>query len=307
MLGIQRWSRKPGRLSYILSLTLFFSHVLLANIVAAQATDDSAIKAAIKDSLEKAAAAHREMHALLKERYKVIEANPKSSNPFPTLVPRASAGGTIDSIDGQYSVLSVDPYDDKGFFRKQKLLLITVSYIFLEARIHSGHRSIGLFALDGTKLTYLNGTQSAANLSAVLKRENRPLYEADPQMLARLFATTILRQNNDRIDVVQSYEDVLAFDRPNAAKSNERLGRMHAERLYYPTVEKGELEKCRANLFKPQISNQTSGGWECRFIGVRGFTHTIRVPFALVQYDILISPTFEIKASEKILSPKIAT
>src|SRR5271163_2217591 len=75
------------------------------------------------------------IESLLKEQFKVVKKDSDSSFPFPTLVPRSSAKGELDSIDGKYEVLTVQTFDDKDFFQHQKILLISVSGIFLEARI----------------------------------------------------------------------------------------------------------------------------------------------------------------------------
>jgi hypothetical protein len=242
---------------------------------------------------------------LLKQQYKVAAQPPSSSNPFPRLVPRSSNAKTLDFIDTKYQVYDIRPFDDKGFFRRQKLFLIAVDDIFLEARIKLGHRSSGLFALDGKKLTYLNGTDSSAALTKVLRRENRSLSDADPDMLAILFAMTIFRQNNDRIEVVQTAQDVLKLDRPNAAVVNKKMKEKGFERLYSTTVDKPELAKCKGRIIKPCISAQSAGGWKCSFTGFRGFMHTIRVPFALVNYEIMVSRQFDIKPRETVLSSKI--
>lgn len=242
---------------------------------------------------------------LLKKQYKVAAQPQSSSNPFPRLVPRSNNAKALDFVDSKYEIYDVRPFEDKGFFRHQQLLLIAVSDIFLEARIKQGHKSSGLFAFDGNDLTYLNGTDSAANLSQVLRRENRALTDANPEAFANLFATSILRQNNDRIDVVQSAEDVQKFHRPNAAKFNKKMKEKGFERLYFTTVDNAELEKYKARISKPRISHQAKGGWKCSFTGVRGFLHTVRVPFALVNYEISVSPKFDITTKETVLSNKI--
>lgn len=242
---------------------------------------------------------------LLKKQYKVAPQPQSSSNPFPRLVPRSSSVKTLDFIDSKYEVFDLRSFDDRGFFRRQKLILIAVTDIFLEARIKVAHRSSGLFAFDGKNLTYLNGIDSAANVCKVLRRENRSLSEAPPDMLATLFAATILRQNNDRVDVIQSAQDVLKLDRPNAAVVNKKMKEKGFERLYATTVDKAELEKCKAQISKPLISPQAKGGWRCSFTGLRGFMHTIRVPFALVHYEISVSPQFDISTKETVLSSKI--
>lgn len=241
--------------------------------------------------------------ALLKEQFKVVKQN--SSFPFPTLALRDSNIGELDPIDGKYEVLTVQQFDDKGFFRHQKILLVSVSSIFLEARIKVSNRSSGLFALEDKKLTYLNGKDSVANVSKILRRENRPLSEADALMLANLFAKTILRQDNDRVEVMLSPDDILRLDKPNAEKINEIIKKKKLGRLYSTTVDKAELEKCKAQFIEPQMSDLTKEGWQCRFIGLRGFMHTIQVPFALIEYKILISPDFDINVSKDVLSAKI--
>jgi len=244
------------------------------------------------------------IESLLKQQFKVIKPEPSSSNPFPTLVSRSNNGVT-DPLDAKYAVLSVNAFDDKGFFHKQKILLITVNHIFLEQRIKVFDRSVGMFALAGNKLIYLNGNNSAINVAKVLKRENRSLSQADPQMLAQFFAKTILRQANDRVDVVETPDDILKLDKPSAAKVNEKIKQRHLARMYATTVDKAELQNCADRLIKPQLSFDASSGWKCRFIGLRGFMHTIRVPFALVEYIISVSRAFDIKVDNNVLSAKI--
>lgn len=247
----------------------------------------------------------KQIEIWLKQQYKVAKRSPNSSNPFPTLVRRSDKGHAVDPSDSQYEVYDVRTFDDKGFFRHQKIILISVSTIFLEARIKVADRSTGMFALDGRKLTYLNGTDSAINVSKVLQTENRPLSEADPQMLASFFASTVLRQGNNRVDVVQTPDEILKMDRPNAAKVNAKLKQKGLKRFYATTVFKPELAKCKDKFIKPEISFKPKSGWTCTFIGLRGYLHTIRVPFALVKYSITVSPTFVVKAQETILSDKI--
>src|SRR5579883_1900815 len=82
---------------------------------------------------------------LLRKRYKVAAQPQSSSNPFPRLVPRSNSARELDFIDSKYEVYEVRPFEDKGFFRRQQLLLVAVNDIFLEARIKQGHKSSGLF------------------------------------------------------------------------------------------------------------------------------------------------------------------
>ena len=243
---------------------------------------------------------------LMKRDFKVIE-SPPNGNPFPILVPRSSKEKEASAKVSRYKVLKVRPFQDKWFFRRQKVFLVIIDKLYLERRIMSGNRSNGLFALDGNKLIYLNGADSALKVSKVLRRENRPLSDADPEMLAILFATTILRQNNDRVDVVQSPDELSKQDRPNAPMINKRLKEKGSERTYATTLEKGEFEKCKDKLFKPQLSYDPKSGWLCKFVGMRGFLHTIRTPFALVEYHIFVSPNFDIKVEERVLSDRILT
>lgn len=242
---------------------------------------------------------------LLKQQFKVIKPEASSSNPFPTLVPSSSKSEAPDSAENKYNVLFVKEFDDKGFFRYQKILIVTVNTIFLEARIMTSNRSTGMFAFDGKDLTYLNGKDSAANVTTVLRKENRSLTELDPEALANFFTTTILRQGNDRVDLVQSPTDILQWDRPNAAVMNEKIKKMGIKRTYACTVDKAELEKWKGKFIKPKLSYDAKTGWRCHFVGLLGWMNTIRVPFSLVEYDILISPKFDIKVDSHIVSAKI--
>jgi hypothetical protein len=242
---------------------------------------------------------------LLKQQYKVVAPKPESGNPFPTLAPRSSDAKTLAPLDARYKVLEVRPFDERWFFRNQKVFFVIVNNIILEARIKSGNRSSGIFALRGKKLVYLNGADSASKVTELFKQENRSLSDADPQMLARLFTMTVLRQGNDRVDIIQSPDEILKLDTPNPGAVNKRLREKGIERSYATKVDKDELEKCKAQIIKPQLSFDPKRGWTLKFTGMRGFTYKIRVPFALVAYEIAITPSYALKVSEQILSPKI--
>ncbi len=252
-----------------------------------------------------------EIEKLLKQQYKVIEPEPSSLNPFPRLVPRSSHAGVLAHLDSLYHVTKVTNFDDKGFFKRQRILIVTVTNIILEERIMVGDRSKGIFALDGTNLLYLNGSDSMTNVTNLLKHENRPLEEADPDMLSEFLSKTILRQNNDRIDVIRSPGDIAKLDVPNAkeknssiTKSKQRI-RSLMQRMYYPTVNHSELDKWQGQIVKPELSGNIKSGWKCHFIGLRGWTYNISLPFTLVAFDIDISPTFDFTITETILSKEI--
>jgi hypothetical protein len=242
---------------------------------------------------------------LLEEQFEVIKPGSTGSNPFPTLIPRSSKPEEPDSIDSNYQVLAVRPFDDKGFFHHQKVLLVTVSHIFLEARIMTANRSVGMFALDGKKLTYLNGIDSAAEVMKILKKEDRSLSECDPAVLAALFSMTVLRQDNDRVDVVESPADILRWDRANATSINAKIKKGGMQRIYACTVDKSELEKCKEKFSKPQLLSLSKSGWRRHFVALLGWMNTVRVPFALVEYEINVSPKYDINVTKHILSAKI--
>jgi hypothetical protein len=290
-----------------LLVTVFGVPSLAVQAPCAQPTNQAPTQPANSAAPQRVVPDRKLIESLLKQQFQVIKQKPSSSNPFPTLVPRSSKENTLDAIDNKYEVVDVRLFEDKCFFRHQKILLVTVSDIFLEARIKVAHRSVGMFALNGKKLSYLNGIDSASKVSDALKRENCSLSDADPQMLANFFAMTILRQGNGRVDVVQSPNDILILDKPNAAMLNKKMKEKGFERLYATTVDKSELEKCKGQFTKPQLSYDQRSGWRSHFVGLRGFMHTIHVPFALMEYDISVSPAFRIKVTEHILSARIIT
>ncbi len=275
-----------------------------ANQPAAQSANQSAAQPAKRPKLPPELDP-KLIEPLLKQQFKMIKPVPSSLNPFPTIVPRSGKVEVADPTDDKFIVLSAQEFDHKGFFRKQKILLITVSPIVLEARIMTANRSTGIFAFDGNQYTYLNGSEGVTNVINVLRKENRSLTEFDPEALAKFFTMTILRHDNDRVDVVQSPKDILCWDRPNAALMNEKIKKMGLKRTYACTVDKVELDKWKAQLMRPQVFYDAKSGWRCHFAGLLGWMHTIRVPFSLVEYDILVSPKFELKINSHILSAKI--
>jgi len=303
-----------SRLSYIILVVANVAALLSTKGLAAQPSEQPGTQPVNQATTPVSGSAIQEaglpepqlIESLMKQQFKVVKP-PASVNPFPILVPLANKEKEADPRVSQYEVLAVQPFDDKGFFRHQKVFLVIINKIILERRIMTGHRSNGLFALDGKLLTYLHGATSAVNVSKVLRRENRSLSDADPLMLSTFFASTILRQNNDRVDVVISADDILKQDRPNPAIVNKKLREKGLGRSYATTLDKAKIEKCKGRLIQPQISYNSKSGWTCKFIGLRGYLHTIRVPFALLEYNISVSPSFDIKIEEHILSDKLLT
>lgn len=202
-----------AKTSYLSLLAVFCLPVALAE----QSTSVSQVASAVSDV--------RFVEDLLKKHYKVANPLPSSANQFSVLVPRASKRKVLDWFDGKYKVRRVEGFDDGGFFRRQKILVVTVDYVLLEAQIIPGRSSKGFFALNRKNLTYLNGQDSLKNVEAVLRHEHRPLEQADATVLAQFFAQTILRQNNNKLVVGQPLDDLLKHNEPDMRISNEKLTR----------------------------------------------------------------------------------
>jgi hypothetical protein len=281
----------------LLALCLFLAAIILAtttNLVSA--VPEPAINTS--SSLPPLAVIKK----LLTQQFKVVQLGVGGAL---SLVPRLNNDHLAEISDIKYGVVSAKKYDDKGFFSKHKIIQVVMSPDILDARVQSRNQSMGLFALNGSHLTYLNGQTSAKNLTSVLAEENRDLALAEVQSMAELFAATLLSQGNDRVDLVVSADDLLKIDKPNAKLMNEAIARKHLAPLYATTLNRPEWERCKKMFVKPQIIRAGHSGWKCVFIGLRGFKHTKRLPFTLVEYTILISPSYRLKETERVLSKDI--
>ncbi len=290
MLIVKRKSKFIGTSVSCLILVMFYClpFVLASELVSSDQTA-SAINLPDIPQVEK----------LLNQHYKVSHPLPSSANSYYAMVSRASQRDTLDWLDSKYRVVQVQDFDTARFFQRQKLLLVTVNYILLEAGTLPGMRSTGIFAYDGTNLTYLNGPDSLNNVTALLKRERRSLNEADASRLAELFSDTILRQENDKISLLQPLKEVSKSDAPDTQASKKKL-----QRPCECGPSRAELEKYGEQITRPQLTGDAKNGWNCHFVGLRGWMYKESRSYPVVAYDIFISPTFDVTVKEKVLEKK---
>jgi hypothetical protein len=256
----------------------------------------------------------KRLELLLKQQFKVSPPDALLSNPFPIIVPRNSKSETLDAIDSRYQVIQVDASDCGGFFRRQQILLVTVDYDILGAGFLPGRspKSEGMFAYDGKNLTYLNGANSKASLSSVLRCENQSLKKGNPELLAKLFAQTILCSWNKRVLVVQSPDD-LSANKLNPAVTNTINPRKifwfnwtknmcYKSAGYSYMANSAELRKYKGQLTKPVLSGDSKNGWKLHFAAICGRDQYLDT---LAVYNIFISPKFDLQVSDHTLSENI--
>jgi len=236
-----------------------------------------------------------QLQSLLKQQYKVVN----TGGDYSQLVSQTSNTGIVAPADSNYKVIKVENFDDSGFFQHQKILLIKVNKMFLEAWLFlADFESQGIFAYDGKTLTYLNGIERLKNVSSIFARENRSLEQASPSMLANFFTQTILHGDPmSRISIIRSPNDIL--DRDYAAM-RARLGNPSCILCdHYYTVNKVELQKFAPEIKVPMLSGNKKDGWKFTFIGLRE-SRNPTVPSSLVKFAVSISPKFAIQVTENV-------
>ena len=166
--------------------------------------------------------------------------------------------------------------DVNGFFQRQCVFDVHAGHDVLPFPCLPGG-SFGVFSTDGSTLHLLS--PSSASLEGVLRREGRPLDQADALAMAR-FASVFYSRGSSWHAVLEDAEHLLRFgeDDPWAGGGYEL--RPHV------------WDAVRDRLSPPVISRDAGGGWTLEFVTLYGWMHECQ---ELGRERLHLSPTFDVR------------
>ncbi len=188
-------------------------------------------------------------------------------------------------------VLRVTPFDDGGFFERQRIFFVNVRGHHLEGQMLPSGGSFGYCAaLDDGTYRYLN--RRPGNLSLAFQREGRPLSEGKARPLAELFVECLGRRGNNSHHVVESSADILEYGSHRKGRHNQYV------------VNSEALEQHGPSLQPPSIIDEDEA-WVVRCHTVYGWMHQ-KTDLISNHYRV-DKASFAIERESDVLSRKIFT
>jgi hypothetical protein len=197
--------------------------------------------------------------------------------------------------DAAYAVRRIEAFDDKGFFVRSCVFEVTAAPGLLEGHHLPHGGSFGLFALTSPGLSamaprdfsYL--TRHPEAVEELLRREARPIDQADALMLATLMSETLDRRGNSSGIVLQSADDLVRF----------RQG-THLEQHY--ELDAREWERVRARVEPPVIMLEGPSRWRLEYCSVFGWMDD---KDRLSRHRVTIDAEYHIEIGAAVLSKKV--